>query len=136
MNLLDCFSVRLDISFFILLLLRKKFILPLLIFLILQGHPSIGDGLDCPGKQLVDCYFAKQRLVETKLWHLQVFWRNVGQQLPGKRSICSSICKLAVALVAAARAALALAADTLLNNVASFGAVIHPNLRGVELWEK
>ena len=56
--------------------------------------------------------------------------------MPGKRSISSDICKFAVALVAAARAALALAADTLLNNVASFGAVIHPNLRGVELWEK
>ena len=56
-------------------------------------------------------------LAETKLWHLQVFWRNVGQQFPGKRSICSSICKLAVALVAAARAALALAANTLLNDV-------------------
>ena len=75
-------------------------------------------------------------LAETKLWHLQVFWRNVGQQLPGKRSISSDICKFAVALVAAARAALALAADTLLDDVASFGAVIHPNLRGVELWEK
>ena len=56
--------------------------------------------------------------------------------MPGKRSISSDICKFAVALVAAAHAALALAADTLLDDVASFGAVIHPNLRGVELWEK
>ena len=77
-----------------------------------------------------------KKLTETKLWHLQVFWRNTGQQLPGKRCISSGICKHAVALVATARAALALATDTLLSDVASFAAVIHPNLRGVELWER
>ena len=73
---------------------------------------------------------------KAKLWLLQVFWGDAGQQLPGKRGISSGTCKHAVALVATARAALALAADTLLSDVASFAAVIHPNLRGVELWEK
>ena len=66
---------------------------------------------------------------KAKLWLLQVFWRDAGQQLPGKRGISSSVGKVAVALVGAVCAAFALAADALLIKVTGLAAVMHPNLR-------
>ena len=56
---------------------------------------------------------------KAKLWLLQVFWGDAGQQLPGKRGISSSVGKVAVALVGAVCAAFALAAEALLNQLPS-----------------
>ena len=70
---------------------------------------------------------------KAKFWLLQVFWGDAGQQLPGKRGISSSVGKVAVALVGAVCAAFALVADALLTELTGLAAVIHPNLRGVEL---
>ena len=52
---------------------------------------------------------------KAKLWLLQVFWGDAGQQLPGKRGISSSVCKAA--------AEFAFAADTLLPGLAGLSAV-------------
>ena len=70
---------------------------------------------------------------KAKLWLLQVFWGDAGQKLPGKRSISSSVGKVTVALVGAVCAAFALAADAVLIELTGLAAVMHPNLRGVEL---
>ena len=44
------------------------------------------------------------------------------------------VCKVALALVAATCATVALAADTLLLQLAVQAAVLHLHLRGVDLW--
>ena len=54
--------------------------------------------------------------------------------MPGKGGVSSNVGKVAGAFVAAVCAAFALAADTLLMELTSLAAVIHPSLRGVELW--
>lgn len=65
---------------------------------------------------------------------LQVLDRDAWQQVPGKGGIFSSVGVAACALVAAANAAFAQAADTSLTKLAGFAAVLHHGLRGVELW--
>ena len=54
--------------------------------------------------------------------------------MPGERGVSSNVGKVAGALVAAVCAAFVLTADTLLHELTSLAAVIHPSLRGVELW--
>lgn len=63
---------------------------------------------------------------------LQVLDRDAWQ-VPGKGGIFSSVGVAACALVAAANAAFAQAADTSLTKLAGFAAVLHHGLRGVEL---
>ena len=64
----------------------------------------------------------------------QVLDRDAWQQVPGKGGIFSSVGVAAGALVAAANAAFAQAADTSLPKMADLTAVLHHELRGVELW--
>ena len=54
--------------------------------------------------------------------------------MPGKGGVSSNVGKVAGTFVAAVCAAFALAAEPLLTELTRLAAVIHPSLRGVELW--